>query len=401
MVEPFPGPPVPSLQPPGVGSHLLHVASKMQHVGESFLLPRFLLSLLPCLLFLFASSFFLPGSEVGQERTDGDLTDWLPCNTARAPMRSTAGLVLPKTSPSPPSPEGDSQPCGPGAPSPSRCESAAALPSPLAAVPAEGEDVGLDTLGNLHPLCLWGHIPDPKSPESPKSRSAAPMSPKGACGPVTMAEGASPLGTAASQQPDQGLPRHWGTKSSSNLRLCLAGTWDVSGLALRIAGKGSWLCAHSGEGGNSDRGGRLQTYNPVLEGHELLFLLLPALKVGFDEGLQLIQVFLHAFAVDVLHQIETAVMATLPQVKPSRSCRAAGHSVEERCEGITSRGWTLSALLTSKSSLSPSGILGGTRFGMKTLQSKVSRRMVSLQQIPGTGQDGVFHPCTDLSSPPL
>lgn len=59
-------------------------------------------------------------------------------------------------------------------------------------------------------------------------------------------------------------------------------------------------------------GGALQTYNPVLEGDELLFLLLPALKVGFDEGLQFIQVLLHALAVDVLHQTETALMAMLP-----------------------------------------------------------------------------------------
>lgn len=66
-----------------------------------------------------------------------------------------------------------------------------------------------------------------------------------------------------------------------------------------------------GKGGNSNRGGGLQTYNPVLEGDELLFLLLPALKVGFDEGLQFIQVLLHALAVDVLHQIETAAMDML------------------------------------------------------------------------------------------
>ena len=102
MVEPFPGPPAPSLQLPGVGSHLLHVASKMQHVGESFLLPRFLLSLLPCLLFLFASSFFLPGSEVGQERTDGDLTDWLACNTQLVlPCAPRLGLCYPRPAQAP------------------------------------------------------------------------------------------------------------------------------------------------------------------------------------------------------------------------------------------------------------------------------------------------------------
>lgn len=48
---------------------------------------------------------------------------------------------------------------------------------------------------------------------------------------------------------------------------------------------------------------------------------------------------------------------------------------------MTWRELTGSALLTSKSSLSPSGILGGTRFGMKTLQSEVSRRVLSRQLV--------------------
>lgn len=73
-----------------------------------------------------------------------------------------------------------------------------------------------------------------------------------------------------------------------------------------------------------DRGGRLQTYNPVLERHELLFLLFPALKVGFNEGLQFIQVLLHALAVDVLHQTEIAAVATLPQVKPPGAAELLG-----------------------------------------------------------------------------
>lgn len=103
MVEPFLGAPVASPQPPRAGSHLLHVASKMQHVGESFLLPCFLLSLLPCLLFLFASSFFLPGSEADGQRPHGPTCVQ---HTVHAPMCSMARLVLPKTSPSPPIPGG-------------------------------------------------------------------------------------------------------------------------------------------------------------------------------------------------------------------------------------------------------------------------------------------------------
>lgn len=43
-----------------------------------------------------------------------------------------------------PQPQGCSQPCGPGAPSPSRCGCAAALPSLPSAAPAEGEDRGWD-----------------------------------------------------------------------------------------------------------------------------------------------------------------------------------------------------------------------------------------------------------------
>lgn len=65
------GPPAPAT--PGAGSHLLHVTPEMQHVGESFFLPGFLLGLLPCLLFLFASSLLLPVLAVGQEGMDGDL----------------------------------------------------------------------------------------------------------------------------------------------------------------------------------------------------------------------------------------------------------------------------------------------------------------------------------------
>lgn len=73
---------------PRAASHLLHVASEVQHVGESFLFPSFFFSLLPCLLFLLASSLLLPGIEVGQE--------WRPCGpmcTARAPACPTDGFV--------------------------------------------------------------------------------------------------------------------------------------------------------------------------------------------------------------------------------------------------------------------------------------------------------------------
>lgn len=101
-VKPFAGAPVASLQPSGVGSHLLHVTSKMQHVGQSFLLPCFFLSPLPCLLFLFASSFFLPGPGVGQEWIDGDLMDCLACSTQLVLLCACA----PQDHPKPPSPGG-------------------------------------------------------------------------------------------------------------------------------------------------------------------------------------------------------------------------------------------------------------------------------------------------------
>lgn len=86
MVEPFPGAAVAPSQPPWEGSHLLHVTPKVQHVGERLLLPCLLLCPLPRLLFLLASSFFLPGSEGAQQWTDG--------HTARVPR-------LPKPIPSP------------------------------------------------------------------------------------------------------------------------------------------------------------------------------------------------------------------------------------------------------------------------------------------------------------
>lgn len=80
--------------------------------------------------------------------------------------------------------------------------------------------------------------------------------------------------------------------------------------------EGDCGCLPRAEGGNSEERGRLQTYDPVLEGDELLLLLLPALKVGFDEGLQFIQVLLHALAVDVLRWTEMGATAVLTQCNP-------------------------------------------------------------------------------------
>lgn len=71
MSEPFPGAAVAPSQPPWEGSHLLHVTPKVQHIGERLLLPRLLLRPLPRLLFLLASSFFLPESEASQQWMDG------------------------------------------------------------------------------------------------------------------------------------------------------------------------------------------------------------------------------------------------------------------------------------------------------------------------------------------
>lgn len=96
----------------------------------------------------------------------------------------------------------------------------------------------------------------------------------------------------------------------------------------------SVLFAHEGDG--------LPTYDPVFEGDELFFLLLPALKVGFNEGLQLIQVLLHALAVDVLHQTEMKVMAVLTVVKPSGSCwTQQHHSAALRCTHIEIQALTI------------------------------------------------------------
>lgn len=79
-------------------------------------------------------------------------TSWTVLHAAHSSCSCV--LVLPKTTPSPPALEGHSRPCGLGAPSPSHCESAAALPSLLDAAPAGGEDVGLDS-----PIC---NLPVPR-----------------------------------------------------------------------------------------------------------------------------------------------------------------------------------------------------------------------------------------------
>lgn len=50
---------------------------------------------------------------------------------------------------------------------------------------------------------------------------------------------------------------------------------------------------------------RLKSHNSFFECDELLFFLLPALKVGIDQGLQLDQVFVLAFLLDVLSQSDT------------------------------------------------------------------------------------------------
>lgn len=46
------------------------------------------------------------------------------------------------------------------------------------------------------------------------------------------------------------------------------------------------------------------THDPVLEGDQLLLLLLPALEVGVDQGLQLDQVLVLTFLLDVLQDKE-------------------------------------------------------------------------------------------------
>lgn len=54
----------------------------------------------------------------------------------------------------------------------------------------------------------------------------------------------------------------------------------------------------------SDKAAVVRAHNPLFEGDELLLLLLPALKVSVDERLQLDQVFVLAFLLDVLQELD-------------------------------------------------------------------------------------------------
>ena len=53
---------------------------------------------------------------------------------------------------------------------------------------------------------------------------------------------------------------------------------------------------------NATRSVESCTHNPVLEGDQLLLLLLPALKVSIDQGLQLDQILVLTFFLDVLRK---------------------------------------------------------------------------------------------------
>lgn len=53
----------------------------------------------------------------------------------------------------------------------------------------------------------------------------------------------------------------------------------------------------------------LGTHNPVLEGDQLLLLLLPALEVSIDQGLQLDQILVLTFLLDVLQEVVDSTLS--------------------------------------------------------------------------------------------
>ena len=148
----------------------------------------------------------------------------------------------------------------------------------------------------------------------------------------------------------------------------------------------------------SHRGRGPDTHDPVFEGDQLLLLLLAVLEMRLNQRLQLVQVLLHALPVDVL-----GGGAGLRGCPPP-PCQGGGAWVQESSWGrtqdtvrhcvpppvtspppggpeVSPRGPALpKPQLTSKSTLSPSGILGGTRLGMNSL---VGRRRCEHQALPG------------------
>lgn len=92
------------------------------------------------------------------------------------------------------------------------------------------------------------------------------------------------------------------------------------------------------------------SHDSIDEGDELLFLLLPLDEVSFDQRLQLRQILLHALPVDVLSQ--TNIVNYVIR-KMSDFAAVFGR-------------------LTSKSTFSPSGILGALMLGMNLWRRKSS-----------------------------
>lgn len=153
------------------------------------------------------------------------------------------------------------------------------------------------------------------------------------------------------------------------------------------------------------------THYPVFEGDQLLLLLLAVLEMRLDQRLQLVEVLLHTLPVYVLGwggggtqrrprpQGRSEALGLWDRLGLRPGCCRTG-CPSPRVLPQAWRGWghgpgvfseagaaLLELSLTSKSTLSPSGILGGTKLGMKGL---VGRRRGEHQALPaqrgcGTG----------------
>lgn len=178
---------------------------------------------------------------------------------------------------------------------------------------------------------------------------------------------------------------------------------------LRPGVSGREESAGQGPGGScwtpSQRPRGRDTHYPVFEGDQLLLLLLAVLEMRLDQRLQLVEVLLHTLPVNVLAvggggggtqrrphpQGSSEALGLWDRLGLSPGCCRTGRP-SPRVLPQAWRGWgrgpevfsevgaaLLELSLTSKSTLSPSGILGGTKLGMKGL---VGRRRGEHQALP-------------------
>lgn len=117
-------------------------------------------------------------------------------------------------------------------------------------------------------------------------------------------------------------------------------------------------------------------HNPLFQLNQLLFFFFPALKVNLDQGLELHQVLLHPFTMDILQRQEVHTFAI--QIFKYKSITATTWGTNH----VHVRGVFISFSFsrTSKSTFSPSGIFGGIRLGIiNVLKLKTIRLHTAFQ----------------------